>query len=122
MVGAIHDLAFRFGHQAFGGDLGGDAGEGVLVNATACFLFSFGEGDGSKDGAEDSSRGKNFVWGEEEIFREDNAIVFDLEREGKAKGGFHLWIPFCRKALGKKSKAEKESVRSFRKHGKVVIL
>ncbi len=121
LVGAIHDLAFRFGHQAFGGDFGGHAGEGILVDAAAGFLFSFGKGDGAKDGAEDGSRGKNFIWGKEEIFREDDAIVFDFERKGEAEGGFHLWIPFCGIALGKKSKAEKESARSFRKHGKVVI-
>jgi len=66
-VRAIHDLAFRFGHQAFGGDLGGDTGEGVLVDSSACFLFSFGQGDGSKDGAKDSSSGENFVGCEEKI-------------------------------------------------------
>jgi hypothetical protein len=122
LVSAIHNLTLRFGHQAFGGDLRGDAREGVLVNATACFLLSFSESDGAKDGAEDGSCGENFIWGEEEVFREDDAIVFDLEGEGEAEGGLHLWIPFCGKALGKKSKAEKESARSFRKHGKVVIL
>ena len=101
LVCALHDFAFRFGHQAFSGDLGGDAGKGVFVDATTGFLFAFGESDGAKDGAEDGSCGKNFIWGEEEIFRKDDAIVFDLEREGEAEGGLHLRIPLCGNTLGK---------------------
>ena len=100
-VGPVHDFSFCFGHEAFSGDLGGDAGKGVFIDATTGFLFAFGEGDGAKDGAEDGSCGKNFIWGEEEIFREDDAIVFDLERKGEAEGGFHLRIPLCGNTLGK---------------------
>lgn len=100
-VGPVHDFSFCFGHEAFSGDLGGDAGKGVFVDATTGFLFAFGESDGAKDGAEDGSCGKNFIWGEEEIFRKDDAIVFDLEREGEAEGGLHLRIPLCGNTLGK---------------------
>jgi len=101
-VRAIHDFSFRFGHQTFCRNFWGDSGKGVLVDSSACFLFSFGEGDGAKDGTKDSSSGENFVGGQEKVLRENNAIIFDLEREGEAECGFHLRIPFCGKALGEK--------------------
>ena len=66
-VRAIHDFSFCFGHQAFCRNFWGDSGEGVFVNAAACFLFSFGESDGAKDGPKDSSSGENFVGCEEKI-------------------------------------------------------
>ena len=101
-VRAIHDFSFCFGHQAFCRNFWGDSGKGVLVDSSACFLFSFGESDGAKDGAKDSSSGENFVGCEEKILGENNAIIFDFEREGEAEGGLHLRIPFCGKALGEK--------------------
>ena len=83
-MGPIRSIAFRFGHAAFGRDFGGNAGERVLVDAATGFLFSFGQSDRSKDGAEDSACRKNFIGREEEVLGEDNAIVFDLERKGEA--------------------------------------
>ena len=62
-VSAVHDFSFCFRHEAFSGDLGGDSGKGVLVDATSGFLFAFGESDGAKDGAEDGSCGGEFYLG-----------------------------------------------------------
>lgn len=106
-VGPIHDLAFRFGHESFGGDFGGHAGEGVFINTAAGFLFALSQGDGAKDGAEDGARGQNFIGGEEEVLGENDAVVFNLKRKGEAEGGLHLWIPLCGKALSQEGKAEK---------------
>jgi len=101
-VRTIHDFSFRLGHQTFCRNFWGDSGKGVLVDSSACFLFSFGQSDRAKDGAKDSPSGENFVRGEKKILGENDAIIFDLEREGEAEGGLHLRIPFCGKALGEK--------------------
>jgi len=98
-VRTIHDFSFRFGHQAFCRNFWGDSGKGVFVDSSACFLFSFGQSDRPKDGAKDSSSGENFVRGQEKVLRENNAIIFNLDREREAECGFHLRIPFCGKAL-----------------------
>ena len=121
-VRPVHDLPFRFGHEAFGGDFRGDPGKGVLVNAPACFLFSLGQRDGSEDGAKDGPCGENFVGGEEKILGQDDAIVFDLEGKGEAEGGLHLRIPLCGMALSQKSQQQEKEGRSFRQHGAVMVL